>query len=97
MGNTKRKYHSAEFKSKVAIEAIQQKETINQIASKYEIHPNLVTTWKSQFLENAVDAFSRKHKKPNADEPSVDELYQEIGKLKIQLDWIKKKYEAIQR
>lgn len=95
MGNQKRKYHSAAFKAKVALEAVQERETINQIAGRYEIHPNLVTTWKAQLLESLPSCFNRKSKKEDDDEALTSELYQQIGKLKVQLDWLKKKYEAI--
>lgn len=95
MGIQKRKCYSASFKSKVALEAVQERKTINQIASRYEIHPNLVTTWKSQLLESLPDCFSRKKKKDSKNEALTNELYQQIGKLKVQLDWLKKKYESI--
>lgn len=95
MGIKNRKYHNAAFKSKVALEAIQERETINQIASRYEVHPNLVTTWKAQLLESLPDCFARKSKKTNSEEVSTEELYQQIGKLKVQVDWLKKKHESI--
>ena len=97
MGTKKRKYHSAAFKGKVALEAIQERETINQIASRYEVHPNLVSSWKAQLLESLPACFARKGKKANNEEVSVEELYQQIGKLKVQIDWLKKKHESINR
>lgn len=95
MSNNKRKYHSAAFKAKVALEALQEDETINQIASRHEIHPNLVTQWKRQLLDSLPDCFSRKRHKGNKDEAIKDELYQQIGKLKVENEWLKKKAESV--
>ena len=97
MGTKKRKYHSGALKSKVALEALKEQETINQIASRYEIHPNLVTQWKRQLLESLPDCFSRKRRKGSEEETIQNELYQQIGKLKVQNDWLKKKHESIHR
>lgn len=93
MSTKKRKSHNAAFKAKVALEAVQERETINQIASRYEIHSNLVTQWKKQLLDSLPDCFSRK--RLNDDKTIHDELYQQIGKLKVENDWLKKKYESI--
>lgn len=95
MGIKDRKYHGAAFKSKVALEAIQERETINQIATRYEIHPNLVTQWKRQLIEHLPDCFARKRKKGSKEDTFKDELFQQIGKLKVENDWLKKKYESI--
>jgi transposase len=95
MGIKNRKHHTAAFKSKVAMEAIQERETINQIASRYEIHPNLVTQWKRQLLESLPDCFARKRKKESKEDALKDELFQQIGKLKVENDWLKKKYESV--
>lgn len=95
MGTKNRKYHNASFKAKVAVEAIQERETINQIATRYEIHPNLVTQWKRQLLDNLPDYFARKRHENDKDQALKDELYQQIGKLKVENDWLKKKSESI--
>lgn len=95
MGTTIRKHHNTAFKSKVALEAIQERETINQIATRYEIHPNLVTQWKKQLLDSLPDCFSRKRLKGNKEKNTNDELYQQIGKLKVENDWLKKKSELL--
>ena len=97
MGVKKCKYHNAAFKSKVALEAIRERETVNQIASNYEVYPNLVTTWKAQLLQSLPTCFAKKDKKGNNAEASTEELYQQIGKLKVQLNWLKKKHESIHR
>lgn len=91
-----RKYtnHSAELKLKVAIEANSNKKTVNQIASEYEVYPCQVTEWKKQLKENATEFFSPKGKKRKKSlhcTEDVEFLQQEIGKLKVELDWLKKK------
>ena len=80
---TKRKHHNAALKSKVALEAIQERETMNQIASRYEIHPNLVTQWKKQLLDSLPDCFSRKRLSSNKEKTVNDELYQQLSLIHI--------------
>jgi putative transposase len=87
-----RKNYSAEFKAKVAIAAIKGDKTINEIASTFSVHPNQVMTWKKQALNCIPDAFSLKQaRQTEADEELKARLYQEIGQLKVELDWLKKK------
>lgn len=86
---TRRKF-SGEFKAKVALEAIKAQETINQIAARYAVHPHQVTQWKQQLLQQAPAAFEQ----PAALSQSQgveEELYAQIGRLKMQLEWLKKK------
>ena len=83
--------HSEEFKAKVAIEALREHKTISDIAGLYQIHPNQVTTWKKELLEGAHVIFGDKRKKKKEDKPSEDMLYQQIGQLQVELDWLKKK------
>ena len=91
MKRTRRQY-SADWKAKVALEAIKGQRTIQQIASHYEIHPTLVTHWKKQLLEGAAAVFSNGQEAgAKADEELKAELYQQIGKLQVELDWLKKK------
>ena len=88
----KRRRFKAEFKAQIALEAIQGQKTINELASKYEIHPNQITQWKRQLLESAKDIFSTgKTRKMRTEEAEKNNLYQEIGKLKVELDFLKKK------
>ena len=87
-----RNNYSAEFKAKVAIAAIKGDKTVNEIASTYSVHPNQVTTWKKQALSIIPDAFSsRQARQAESDEELKARLYQQIGQLKVELDWLKKK------
>jgi transposase-like protein len=87
-----RKKHSAEFKAKIAIEAVKGLKTINEIASESEVHPTQITLWKKQLIEGVPTLFttSRGQKQKNEEELTAT-LYQQIGQLKVELDWVKKK------
>src|SRR2546422_7109324 len=86
---TRRKF-SGEFKAKIALEAIKAQETINQIATRHEVHPHQVTQWKQQLLRQAPAAFEQPALLNN--HPGVeDQLYEQIGRLKMELEWLKKK------
>lgn len=86
---TRRKF-SGEFKAKVALEAIKAHETINQIAARYEVHPHQATQWKQQLLRQAPAAFAQPAALRQGDGVQ-EELYAQIGRLKMQLEWLKKK------
>ena len=74
------------------MEAIRGQRTIQEIASHYEIHPTLVTHWKKQLLEGAAEIFSNGNTvSAEADEELKAELYEQIGKLQVEVDWLKKK------
>jgi transposase-like protein len=88
----KRRNFSGDFKAKVALEAIKGQRTVSEIAARHDIHPNLVTQWKKALLEHAAEAFSDPRARDKvAEEQLRDQLYQQIGQLKVELDWIKKK------
>lgn len=90
--STQRKVYNADFKAKVAIAAIKGQHTVNEIASQYGVHPNQVMTWKKQALATIPDSFStRRAADAHADEELKAQLYQQIGQLKVELDWLKKK------
>jgi putative transposase len=81
-----------ELKAKVAIEAIRGQKTVNQIASEYEVHPNQVGMWKKQALQSLPEVFSNSKAKLLEDEQArMDALYQEIGKLQVELAFLKKR------
>jgi putative transposase len=87
-----RNHYSADFKAKVAIAAIKGQQTVNEIASIYSVHPNQVMQWKKQLLEAVPDVFSVRRARAAQDEEEVKaQLYQQIGQLKVELDWLKKK------
>jgi len=88
----RRRRFGAAFKAKVALEAIKGLRTINEIAAEYEVHPNQVTKWKKQALEDLPNIFSSgRAKRDITDEAAKNRLYEEIGRLKVELDWLKKK------
>ena len=87
-----RKQYSADLKGKIAVEAIKGQRTIQEIASHYGIHPTMVTNWKKQLLDGATEIFSNgRARTAEADEQLKAELYQQIGKLQVDLEWLKKK------
>ncbi len=91
MSLMRKKYNGA-FKAKVALEAIKGENTTAQLSSKYGVHANQISKWKKQALEGLPELFSRKRQKKELDtEQLQDELYQQIGRLKVELDWLKKK------
>lgn len=90
MSRKKRQNYSAEFKAKVAIEALKEQNTLSELAQRYQVHPNQITNWKREFLENAAQVFAKGNKKPNED-VDVAKLFEAIGQLKIENDWLKKK------
>ena len=83
---------TSEFKAKVALAAIRGDQTVTELASFYKVHPNQITTWKRQAQDQLAAAFdSKKAKSLKADEKLKEELYRQIGQLKVELDWLKKK------
>jgi len=84
-----RRKHSPSFKAKVALEAIKGEETIAQIASRFEVHPALVTKWKKALQDEAASIFGEDHaRKKKEDENLVGRLYQQIGQLKVEKDFL---------
>lgn len=90
MKNTRRK-HSAAFKTKVVLEAIKEQRTLSELAQHYELTPAQISTWKSEFLANAQSLFSAKHKQAESTDKEKEQLYNQIGRLKVENDWLKKK------
>lgn len=87
-----RKRHTAEFKAKVAVEAIRQQKTTNELTAEYGIHATQISTWKRQALASIPEAFSSHRVKREASQQGeVDELHRQIGQLVAERDWLKKK------
>jgi transposase-like protein len=87
-----RKQHSAEFKAKVALEALKGLKTINELASEHGVHPTQINQWKKQAQEGLSSLFSeRRSRQEKNQEELTDSLYQQIGQLTVELDWLKKK------
>jgi putative transposase len=88
----KRRRHSNQFKFKVALEATKGLKTLNEIASEYNLHPNQVSNWKRQLLEEGPVVFSSNAARQLREQETREtELYEQIGRLKMELEWLKKK------
>jgi len=92
MGEVKRKTYTAAFKAKVGLEAIRGVKTVNEIGQAYGVHPVQVGQWKREIQNQAETLFTTKRGPKKADGPGdTEQLYSEIGRLKVELDWLKKK------
>ena len=88
----KRRTIPAELKAKAALEALRGEKTVNQIAAKYQVTPTQISQWKRQLKEQVNDLFRDRRTRDQRDnEELVGQLYQQIGQLKFELDWLKKK------
>ncbi|MCP4701925.1 MAG: transposase, partial [Gammaproteobacteria bacterium] len=91
-----RKRHTAEFKTKVALEAIRQQKTVNELTAEYGIHGTQVNSWKKQALAAIPEVFASKKRKEQANQQAeIDELHRQTGQLVAERDWLKKKSAAI--
>jgi putative transposase len=91
MGRQRRRF-TAQFKAKVALEAVRGDKTVAQLAGEYEVHANQISQWKKQLLDSLPEVFGRRREAAAADQEALTaRLYQEIGQLKVELDWLKKK------
>lgn len=88
----KRRSFSKEFKAKVALEALRERESLQDLAKRYELHPNQIIGWKKHLKSEMSELFSRKNEKKEVDlSQEIARLYEEIGRLKMERDWLKKK------
>ena len=91
MTKQSRRKFTADFKSKVVIEALKERSTIEELAKKYEVHPTQINTWKREFLGKASSLFSDKNDQENKQkEIDTEKLYAQIGQLKVENDFLKK-------
>jgi transposase len=91
MKKTRRKFTTS-FKTKVVLEALKERSTIQQLADKFNLHPNQISAWKKEFIENADRAFEDGNNVNAAEsEKEKDELYKQIGQLQVEINWLKKK------
>lgn len=89
--STKRRKFSQEFKAKVVLESLKERESLESLAKKYELLPGQITTWKSQALKNFSNVFSKDSSQENDDGLDTQILYAQIGQLKVENDFLKKK------
>ena len=88
----KRKRYSAEFKAKVALDAIKEQKTLSDLSNQYQIHSVQISNWKKQLLDGSALIFKNSTNNNQKKQQNLEaHLYQEIGRLKIELDWLKKK------
>ena len=88
----KRKRRSAEFKFKVALEAAKSTRTLSELSSEYEVHSTQISEWKNQLLKDGASVFSTTPARQQRDQEALQgELYEQIGRLKMELEWLKKK------
>jgi transposase len=88
----RRKVRDASFKARVALEAVKEQATVSELAKRFQVHPTQVSTWKRQLVEQAVAVFEKEGAKPAAvAEVDPAELYEQIGRLKVELEFLKKK------
>jgi transposase len=86
----KRGNRTSGFKSKVVLEALQERNTLQEIARKYDLHPNQITTWKKQFLLGASSVFEKGSVVINEEDKEKTELYKKVGQLQMEIDFLKK-------
>jgi len=91
----KRRQYEAELKARVALAALKGDKTVNEIAAMFEVHPNMVAKWKQRALAELPRVFSEQPTQGAAEAASNEQrLYEQIGRLKVELDWLKKKLSA---
>lgn len=95
MKRRKRRNFSNAFKTKVVIEALKERYSLQELAEKFELHPNQISTWKKEFLSNADQVFSKGKSKESEDSIPSEELYQKIGRLEMERDFLKKSLEKL--
>ena len=93
-----RKRFDEQFKAKVALEAVKEEQTLQELAKKYQVHPNQISAWKKKLLEQSATIFERKNKKDEEYaqlKKEKDELFRQLGEMQYQNEWLKKKYRQL--
>ena len=85
----KRRKFSAAFKARVALSAIQERESLAELSKRYEVHPNMISKWKKELLERSMEIFETKAPGVNF-EKEREKFYAKIGQLEVEMDWLKK-------
>ncbi len=88
----KRKKHAAGFKARIALEALKERESVRELAVRYGVHSSQINNWKKQLKEASIDVFEHPSKKQDASQNKETELFEQIGRLKMELEWLKKKF-----
>jgi transposase len=89
--STKRKSYSPQFKAKVALAALKNDEPIAELAARFEVHPTMINNWKRALIDSAANVFDKGQKTRKQNEARVDDLYRQIGRLKVENDFLSKK------
>ena len=87
----KRKIYPKELRARVALEALKETKTIAELSSEYEVHSNMISKWKKHLQDNIANIFTRKNEQEPNDKELIENLYKQIGKSQVEIDWLKKK------
>jgi len=88
----KRRRHSDEFKARVALEAVKGVKTLSELSATHGVHPTVIAQWKRHLIDGSAEVFSRKNgSRGKSEEELTSPLYEEIGRLKMEVNWLKKK------
>lgn len=92
----KRRTLSAQFKARVALAAIKGDKTLSELARQYAVHPTQIGQWKTRLLDGAAEVFQDGRRKADQEQANAEELYEQIGRLKMEVEWLKKKASQLQ-